>query len=82
MEKPDTIPTEVEVIPSPQIERGEKGSATLMIADEVRATQEKTARLRALRLARDEAEATERAAAPAPAKPKKKVTQRKAKSTS
>jgi hypothetical protein len=52
--------------------RHEKGSAMTLIAEETRATEEKSARLRALRLAR---EATVLAEAP---KPARKVAKRAA----
>ncbi|KQT83895.1 hypothetical protein [Aurantimonas sp. Leaf443] len=59
-------------------ERGAKGSATMIIADEVKATHEKTARLKALRLAQ-EAVAAEEAKSAAPAK--KKAAPRKKRAT-
>jgi len=51
----------------PTVKHGDKGSAVSMIAAESRAVNEKTSRLKAMRLARDAAEAeTQALAAPKP----------------
>lgn len=61
--------------------RAEKGSAMRMITAETKATNDKTARLKALRLAREAEDAAVAAAeaAAAPAKPAKRVRKTPAK---
>ncbi|MBP0617864.1 hypothetical protein [Jiella mangrovi] len=54
------------------VERHEKGSAMTLIREESDATREKSAKLKAMRLAR-EADAPEEPTAPTRAAPKKKV---------
>ncbi|WP_185984088.1 hypothetical protein [Aureimonas mangrovi] len=61
-------------------DRAEKGSALGMIAAEAKAMHDKTARLRAQRLAREETEAAEAAALEA-AKPAKKTPARRVRKT-